>query len=76
MATLTTLTTRYGNVDTFLRRRANEIINSGNYLFAVELMDDELREEIAAKMAPCTDREFLVEYMAAHMAKYNEVFTI
>lgn len=32
-----------------------------NYNAAVELMDDELREEVHADLAPCTEQEFFDE---------------
>lgn len=38
---------------------------------AVELMDDEIREGLHNKMAPCTDQEFLDAYVQAHSAKYD-----
>jgi hypothetical protein len=38
---------------------------------AVNLMDDEIREDLHNKMAPCSDQEFLDAYVAAHAAKYN-----
>ncbi len=55
---------------------AKEIIENGLYDAAVNLMDDEIREEIHAEMAPCTEEEFLEEYMKRHEEKYNEQFTI
>lgn len=36
-----------------------------NYNAAVELMDDELREEVHADLAPCTEQEFFAEAPAA-----------
>lgn len=38
---------------------------------AVNLMDDEIREDLHNKMAPCTDQEFLDAYVQAHAAKYD-----
>ena len=55
---------------------AKEIIENGLYDAAVNLMDDEIREAIHAEMAPCTEEEFLEEYMKRHEEKYNEQFTI
>lgn len=37
---------------------------------AVNLMDDEIREDLHNKMAPCTAQEFVDAYVAAHAAKY------
>lgn len=55
---------------------AKEIVKNGQYNVAVNLMDDDLREEIHAEMTPCTDEEFLAEYMSRHYAKYGEEFTV
>lgn len=43
-----------------------------NYEAAVELMDDELREELHMDLAPCTDQEFFTAYEKAHAEKYGE----
>ena len=37
----------------------------------VNMMDDEIREDLHAKMAPCSDQEFLDAYVEAHAAKYD-----
>jgi hypothetical protein len=39
---------------------------------AVNLMDDELREAIHDKLAPCTAQEFFDAYEKAHEKKYGE----
>lgn len=39
---------------------------------AVNLMDDELREELSADLAPCTEQEFFEAYAKAHEAKFRE----
>lgn len=56
--------------------KACEIIDKGLYDAAIELMDDDIREDIHKDMAPCTDLEFLVEYMKRHKEKYRSEFTI
>lgn len=43
---------------------------------AVNLMDDDLREEIHNDLAPCTEEEFLREYEKRHLEKYGEEFQI
>ena len=43
---------------------------------AVQLMDDELREQIHAELAPCTDEEFLREYERRHLEKFGSRFVI
>ena len=55
---------------------AKWIIKNGYYEAAVNLMDDEIREELHNEMAPCTDLEFLEEYMKRHEEKYGEEFEI
>lgn len=59
---------------------ANEIIISGNYDVAVNLMDDVIREEIHLEYLyrgePMNDIEFLADYMDRHAKKYGEEFTI
>ena len=41
---------------------------------AVALMDDEIRESVAADLAPCSEREFLAEYCRRHAERYGEAF--
>lgn len=43
---------------------------------AVMLMDDEIREDIHSKLAPCTDQEFIDAYASAHEEKYGEEFQV
>lgn len=43
-----------------------------DYDAAVELMDEEIREEVAADLAPCTEQEFFTEYAKRHAEKYGE----
>lgn len=38
------------------------------------LMDDDIREELHTKLAPCTNVEFLEAYKKAHLEKYGEEF--
>ena len=42
-----------------------------NYAAAVELMDDDLREQLHREMAPCSNQEFYDAYVKAHAEKYN-----
>lgn len=39
---------------------------------AVEMMDDDIREELARELSPCTDQEFFAVYEKAHKEKYGE----
>lgn len=45
-----------------------------DYDAAVELMDDGLREELHAKMAPCGKQEFLEAYAEEHGKRFGEGF--
>lgn len=56
--------------------KAKEIIEMGLYNAAVEMMDDEIREELHAEMSPCTDEDFLTAYMEAHKEKFGADFEI
>ena len=47
-----------------------------NWEATTALMDDEIREEIHAKLAPCTKEEFLAAYMEAHEEAFGKEFTI
>lgn len=38
----------------------------------VSYMDDEIREELHMKLAPCSEQEFFTEYEKAHEEKYGE----
>lgn len=42
-----------------------------NYNIAVSLMDDEIREELHARLTPCTDQEFFSAYEIAHAEKFG-----
>lgn len=52
------------------------VINSNgasiDYDAAVKLMDDDIREAVAADLAPCTDQEFFAEYARRHAVKFGE----
>lgn len=41
-----------------------EIMARGLWDALVNVMDDDTREEVAAKLAPCTEEEFLERYLA------------
>ena len=55
---------------------AKEIIEAGLYAAAVELMDDEIREELHSSGEYDTEEAFLEAYMKAHEAKHGERFTV
>lgn len=50
--------------------------NHNYFEAAVQQMDDELREELHDKLAPCSDREFLEAYEEAHYNKFGVDFAI
>lgn len=43
-----------------------------NFAAAVVLMDDDIREALHLKLAPCTEQEFFAAYEKAHEKKYGE----
>ena len=45
-----------------------------DFAAAVNIMDDDLREEIDAELAPCTAQEFFDAYAKAHSEKFGEEF--
>lgn len=59
-----------------LEMNAKEIIDAGLYDVALYLMDDEIREDLHAEMAPCMELDFLEAYMQRHFEKYGIEFTI
>lgn len=42
----------------------------------VNLMDDEIREELHIKIAPCSEQAFLDAYRVAHLEKHGEEFVV
>lgn len=56
------------------REVVNEYGVEVDYDVAVSMMDDDIREEIHADMAPCTDQEFFDEYAKRHAEKYGETW--
>lgn len=51
-------------------------INGQNIDFeaAVNIMDDEIREQVNYEMAPCTNQEFFERYAELHEEKFGEEF--
>lgn len=56
--------------------RSNTMIDMTYYKQAVELMDDEIREEMHRERDWDTDEEFLREYERRHLEKYGTEFQI
>ena len=64
-----------------LEKQASQYVQDENgrtvdYAAAVEMMDDDLREQLHQEMAPCTNQEFFDAYVKAHAAKFGEKFQI
>lgn len=57
----------------------NELLEQTYYVpwdTIVGMMDDEIREQVHAELAPCTDEEFYARYCELHEQKYGEEFEI
>lgn len=53
-----------------------EIIEEKLFDVAVNLMDDDIREAIHDRLAPCSEYVFLLFYMIQHEEKFHEAFTV
>lgn len=47
-----------------------------DYLAAADLMEDEIREELHAKLAPCTDQEFFDAYCESYEGAHGEPWSV
>lgn len=47
-----------------------------DYDTAVVMMDDEIREQLSAELAPCSAQEFFSAYEIAHAEEYGEVWEL
>lgn len=56
--------------------KAQDMLDYCEFDSAVALMDDKIREAVHADLAPCSDLEFLAEYMKRHARKYGEEFSV
>ena len=55
------------------------IDHNGNkvaYNVAVSMMDDDIREDLAREMAPCSNQEFFSAYEVEHFETYGEFFVV
>lgn len=43
-----------------------------DFTAAVEYMDDDIREDLHIRMAPCSEQVFFTAYEVAHCVKYGE----
>ena len=46
------------------------------YNVAESLMDDEIRENLHNKLAPCTEQNFFNAYEKEHLKKYGEAWVL
>lgn len=46
--------------------------NEVDFDATVALMDDDLREELHNKLAPCSEQEFFTAYGEAHRERFDE----
>jgi hypothetical protein len=47
-----------------------------DYAAAVNLMDNDLREQLHASMVPCSPQEFMDAYAAAHAERFGADFVV
>lgn len=47
-----------------------------NFQQSIQYMDDETREEVHAKMAPCTAQKFFSEYEKTHKKNFGEIWEL
>ena len=52
----------------------NRHMNLVDYEAAVNLMDDDVRDEVNRKMAPCSEQEFFDAYCAEHERVFGMEF--
>jgi hypothetical protein len=44
--------------------------------YLVQHMDDDLREQVASELAPCSNEDFYNRYCELHLAKYGEEYEL
>jgi len=54
----------------------NKELSADEFSAYVVAMDDEIREQVHAELAPCTEAEFLERYQQLHAAKYGEELSV
>ena len=54
----------------------NQYGKSLNFDAAVNLMDDDLREQLNDEIAPCTNQVFFDAYVSAHTKKFSESWVL
>lgn len=56
--------------------KASSWVKEGFFDECIELMDEEIREELHARLVGCSEIEFLVAYLRAHKEKFGEEFCL
>lgn len=57
-----------------MNKVTNEEGNAIDFEAAVNIMDDEIREELATDISPCSDQKFFDAYCKRHAEKFGEEF--
>ena len=69
-----------GDVNDFLEGLYGKVVNGYGVLVdfdvAMQLTDDDLREEIHRELAPCSEQEFFDEYAKRQEEKFGEVWEL
>lgn len=60
----------------YYAERAREMLSELPWGTITHYMDDGIREELHAALAPCDDERFLVAYMERHADEFGEDFAI
>ena len=60
----------------YWQEEANEMVGKYDWEVIASYMDDEIREKLHFDLAPCSNEEFLQEYLKKHYKKYNSEFSI
>lgn len=47
-----------------------------DYDYAVEMMDDDIREQLHNDMCPCYKQDFFTAYEFAHIKKYGDIWEL
>lgn len=58
------------------KQQAAKMLDSFDFETIVNYMDDGVREQVHAELAPTTEAEFLQRYMELHKAKFGQDFIV
>ncbi len=62
--------------DDYYADLVSEMLDRLHWSVIEQYMDDDLREELHFKLAPCTNEVFLLSYVEKHAEKYGTDFVI